>query len=95
MAVSNLERDTMAKSFAIAKTLLLDVLPKLQGTDVIYNSVGGVKETLDQNEMNELPELSGLTKTQMDDGVYALCAVILPAIQNNYAQLSQLAARFL
>lgn len=93
MPMTPLERDVQAKSFAICKTLLNDVLPKLQGTDSIYNSAGGVKETLEQAEMDEEPALSGLTKAQLDAGIYAMTAVILPAIQNNYAVLSQLAAR--
>lgn len=95
MPVNTLERDTLAKSFAVCKTLLLDLQPKLAGLAQIYDSEGGVKTTLEQAELDELVELSGLTKTQMDDGMYVLTALILPAIQQGYPALSQLAARFL
>ena len=43
--------------------------------------------------MDEIPALSGLTKTAVDDGMYALTAVLLPAIENGYTALAQMAAR--
>ena len=95
MPMSTLERDTLAKSFAASKTLLLDLQPKLSGLREIYDSAGGVKTTLTQAEMDEEAALSGLTKAQADDGLYALTAVILPAIEQTYAALAQLSARFL
>lgn len=95
MPMSTLERDTLAKSFAVSKTLLLDLQPKLAGLDQIYNSAGGVKESLTQEDLDEVLELSGLTKVQTDDGLYALTAVIFPAIAQAYPALAQLAARVL
>lgn len=93
MPATTLERDAMAKSFAVARTLLMDLEARLKGIDAIYNSASGVKATLTQEEMNEIPELSGLTKTQLDDGIYAMTALILPGITSGYAALAQLAAR--
>jgi hypothetical protein len=93
--MSTLERDTLAKSFAVCKQLLLDVQPKLAGLAQIYDSAGGVKTTLTQEELDEVAELSGLTKTQVDDGLYVLTTLLLPAIQQGYPALAQLAARFL
>jgi hypothetical protein len=93
--MSQLERDTLSKSFAVTKQLLLDLQPKLASLAQIYDSVGGVKATLSQAELDEVPELSGLTKLQVDDGLYALTTVLLPAIEAGYPALSQLAARFL
>lgn len=95
MPLSQLEHDTLAKSFAVCKTLLNDLQPKLSGLKEIYDSAGGVKETLTQAELDEVAALSGLTKQQVDDGLYALTTTILPAITNGYASLAQLAARFL
>jgi hypothetical protein len=95
MPLNTLERDTLAKSFAVCKQILMDLQPKLEALAVIYDSGGGVKETLTQEELNELPELSGLTKQQVDDGLYALTTVILPGVQNSYPALAQMAARFL
>jgi len=93
--MSRLESDTLAKLFAIAKTALADLEPKLSQLDHIYNSGGGVKETLTQADLDELPELSGLQKQVVDDGVFALTSGVLPALTNASAALSQLAARFL
>jgi len=95
MPINTLEKDTLSKGFAVTKQLLLDILPKLNGLKEIYDSEGGVKTTLTQEELDELAELSGLTKAQVDEGFYALTTVILPGIQNNYPALAQLAARFL
>ena len=95
MPLSQLEHDTLAKAFAVSKTLLLDLQPKLAGLDSIYNSAGGVATTLTQAELDEIPALSGLTLAQVNDGLYALTAVILPGIQTAYPALAQLAARFL
>jgi hypothetical protein len=95
MPISTLEHDTLAKLFAICKTVQADLQPKLSQLDSIYNSGGGVSETLTQAELDELPELSGLTKQTIDDGVFALTSGVLPALVNATAALSQLAARFL
>ena len=95
MPLSQLEHDTLAKAFATSKTLLADLQPKLASMAQIYDAEGGMKTTLTQDELDELPELSGLTKQQVDDGFYAMTTVILPGIVNGYAALAQLAARFL
>ena len=95
MPMSQLESDTIAKMCAIAKQLLADVQPKLESLRSIYDSAGGVKTTLTQEELDEVAELSGLTKTQVDDGLYVLTTLLLPAIQQGYPALAQLAARFL
>jgi len=93
MAMTTLEYDTLQAAFAVCKILLIDLNPRLNELQQIYDSVGGVKETLTQVEMDEIAALSGLTKQQVDDGLYTLTAVILPALTQNYPALSQLAAR--
>jgi len=93
--MSTLERDTLAKSFAVTKQLLLDIQPKLAGLAQIFDSVGGVKTTLTQEELDEVAELSGLTVDQVSDGMYVLTTLILPAITQGYPALAQLSARFL
>lgn len=95
MPISQLEKDTLSKAFATSKMLLLDLQPKLAGLDSIYNSAGGVATTLTQAELDAIPELSGLTLAQVNDGLYALTAVILPGIVTAYPAIAQLAARFL
>jgi hypothetical protein len=95
MPITALEKDTLARSFAVSKTLLNDLQPKLQGLNEIFNSEGGVKTTLEQADLDELAELSGLTVEQVSAGLNALTVVILPAISSNYPFIAQLAARFL
>lgn len=95
MPMSQLEHDTLAKIFAVSKQVLLDIQPKLASLKELYDSAGGVKTTLTQEELDEVPELSGITKTQIDDAAYALTAGMLPAIEAGFAALSQAAARFL
>lgn len=95
MPTNQLEHDTLSKLFAVCKTILNDLQPKLASFGQIYDSAGGMKETLTQEELDEIPELSGLTKQQVDDGMYVLTTLILPAINNGYPSLAQLAARFL
>jgi hypothetical protein len=94
MPMSQLERDTLSRHFAICKNVLADLQPRLASLNELYNAVGGVKETLDQAEMDELPELSGLQKTTVDDAVFALSNVG-SALDAAYASLAQCAARFL
>jgi hypothetical protein len=94
MPMSQLERDTLAKNFALCKNILADLQPRLAGLNEVYNAAGGVKETLDQTELDELPELSGLQKTTVDDAVFALSNV-LTAIDAAYPALAQCAARFI
>jgi len=95
MAASQLELDTLSKAFAVSKQLLLDLQPKLESLREIYDSAGGVKATLTQEDMDAIPELSGLTKAQLDDGLYVLTTTIVPALENGYASLAKLAARLL
>ena len=94
MPMSVLEKDTLAKSFSVSKTLLLDLQPKLANLNELYNSVGGVSSTLTQAELDELPELSGLQKSTVDDAQFAM-AGLTATITNAYASLAQMAARFL
>lgn len=95
MPLSTLEHDTLSKSFAISKQLLADIQPKLASLNEIYNAAGtGVGSTLTQAELDELPELSGLQKTTVDDMMFAV-AGILTSLTNAAAALNQMAARFL
>ena len=93
MPMSTLESDTIAKACSVAKSLLADLQPRLAGLDSIYNSVGGVKETLTQDELDENPALSGLAKQTLDDAIFAMSGM-LTSMTNAYAALAQVAARF-
>jgi hypothetical protein len=93
MALSRLESDTISRGLAAAREVLMGLQPTLQGLRVIYDGAGGVKETLTQDALDTIPSLSGLTKQQLDDGMYALTSVLLTDIETSYAQLAQLASR--
>lgn len=95
MPMSQLEKDTLSKSFALCKTVLYDLQPKLGSLAQLYDAAGGVKTTLTDEELTEVAELSGLTKQQVDDGLYVLTTLLLPAIEQGYPSLVPLAARFL
>ena len=96
MPLSTLEHDFLAKLFAVSKTVLQDLQPRLAALNELYNAAGiGISNTLTQDELDALPELSGLTVQQVSDATYALTAVVLPGISNAYGPLAQTAARFL
>jgi len=96
MALSALEHDFLAKLFAVSKSVLNDLQPRLATLNELYNAAGiGISTTLTQEELDAVPELSGLTVQQVSDATYALTAVILPGITNAYGPLTQCAARFL
>lgn len=93
MAIDVLEANTVSKGMQIAKLILEQVKPVIDALNVVYDSQGGVKETLTQAELDSVSSYSGLTKTQLDDGMYVLTSTLRQAIANGYAQLIQLAAR--
>lgn len=96
MALSTLERDFLAKLCAVSKTVLQDLHPRLASLNELYNAAGiGISTTLEQADLDALPELSGLTVQQVADATYALTAVVLPGITNAYPSLTQVGARFL
>lgn len=93
MAITTLEYDVLNNAFAVCKTLLSDLEPQLATFREIYDAEGGVKATLTQESLDGVFTFSGLTKAQVDDGLYALTAVLLPAIESSYTAIAQLAAR--
>jgi hypothetical protein len=93
MALSRLEQDTVSHGFAAAKLALDQLYPALHELNVIYDSGGGAKTTIDQPGLDAIASFSGLTKTQLDDGMFALTSTLKTAIDNAYTQLAQLAAR--
>lgn len=94
MSISALEYDTLQKGFAICAGLLTDLQPKLAAMQQVFDSEGGVQDTLTQVEMDEVAAFSGLTIQQVTDGMYVLTTLLLPAINQGYPSLSQLASRY-
>jgi len=93
MSLSTLEYDTVNAIAAICKQVISELEPALRELQQIYDASGGVKETLTQEELDEVVAFSDLSKTTLDDAAYALTTVLLPAIGAGYASLAQVAAR--
>jgi len=93
MSISTLEYDTVNSIAALAKQTINELEPRLRELQQIYDASGGVKETLTQEELDEVAAFSDLSKTTLDDAAYALTTVLLPAITAGYAALAQVAAR--
>jgi hypothetical protein len=93
MSMSQLEFDTVNAIAAICKQVISELEPKLSELQQLYDAAGGVKETLSQEELDEIAVFSDLSKTTLDDAAYALTTTILPAITNSFPALAQVAAR--
>lgn len=93
MALSTLEQNTVTKALTLAKQVIEQVKPVMDELDVIYNSASGAKTTITQAGLDAIPSFSGLTKQQLDDGLYALTATLKGDITTAYSQLAQLATR--
>lgn len=87
-----LEQDTIHTAAQDAQAAI-DLYPRLLRLNELYNSANGVKTTVTQEKLDDLPALSGLTKQQLDDGIFPLTGPILTGIQNSLSQLLELAAR--
>lgn len=94
MAISTLEYDTVNNACATCQALLADLEPKLSQLQQIFDSEGGVKSTLTQEDLDGVAAFSGLTVAQVTDGLYVLTALLLPSIQEGTPALTQLAARY-
>lgn len=93
MPMTQLEYDTVNFIAAICKQVIAELGPKLGELQQIYDASGGVKDTLTQDELDEVAAFSGLSKTTLDDAAYALTTTLLPAITNSFPSLAQVAAR--
>lgn len=93
MALSTLAQNSINDACRQAKALCEQVKPVLDRLNVLYDAEGGLKATVKQADLDTVPAYSGLTKAQLDDGMYALTSTLKTAITNAYTQLAQLSAR--
>lgn len=91
--MTQLELNTVSRGLAAAKLVLDQLKPSIDALNVIYDSAGGAKTTITQQGLDAVPAFSGLTKTQLDDGMFALTSTLRLAIADAYTQLAQLSAR--
>jgi hypothetical protein len=93
MSMTQLEYDVVNAIAVLCKQAIQEFEPKLRELQQIYDAAGGVKETLTQDELDEITAFSDLSKTTLDDAAYALTTTILSAITNSFPSLAQVAAR--
>lgn len=93
MSISILEQNTVQTAANLARKLVEQIKPLLDELDVIYNSAGGVSSTLTQASLDGVAAFSGITKAQVDDGLFALTSTLKGDIATAYSQLAKLAAR--
>lgn len=91
--LTKLELETIKKGFVTARIVLDSVKPLVDQMNIVYDSAGGVKATTTQEDLDSQTDFSGLTKTQLDDGMYALTSTLKTAIDGAVTQLTQLSAR--
>jgi hypothetical protein len=93
MALTPLEQDVVSRGAQAASKVIYELKPIIDSLNILYDSQGGAKETISQPELDAVSSFSGLTKTQLDDGMYVLTSTLRTAINSAYAQLAELAAR--
>lgn len=93
MAITKLEQDTVSIGLQTAKKLIDELKPVLDKLNALYDAEGGVKATLTQGEMDSITSWQGLTKQQLDDGMYAMTSVARGGIINAYNALVEMGFR--
>jgi hypothetical protein len=93
MPLNQLAQTTILRGIQSARKVLEELKPVIDGINIVYDSQGGLKDTITQQDLDDLSSLSGLTKAQLDDAMYVLTAVLRSDIANSYSQLAHLAAR--
>lgn len=93
MAFTKLESDTVSEGCQLARKLLHDIKPVLDRLNILYDSAGGLKETITQEDLDSVPSFSDLTKAQLDDGMFVLTATLRTALTDGLTQLAHIAAR--
>lgn len=94
MAMTTLEYDLVYNAAQVCSMILSDLQPKLASFQQLYDSAGGIRETLTQADLDSVPALSALTVAQVTDALYVLTTVLLPGITSGYTALSALGARY-
>lgn len=92
MALNAVEQNLISKACAAAKTLE-DLKGILSELDYLYNGAPNYKAAITQADLDLVTSFSGLTKTQLDDGLFALTSTILTPLSNSLNQLINLAVR--
>ena len=93
MALTNMEKDAVTEGAQTAKKIIREIKPMMDSLNIIYDREGGLKSTITQEDLDSVSSWSGLTKQQLDDGMYAVTTTLRTAIINAYSALAELAAR--
>lgn len=96
MALTTLEITTIKRGIAVCKAILSHVEELKELNDLYESGAGSVKESITakgQGAIDAESQFSGLTQTQLDDGMYAAEATVRGAIETARVALTRLAAR--
>jgi hypothetical protein len=93
VALTTVEANKIHEGAQAAQLVVDQLKPVLDRLNILYDSEGGLKTTITQENMDELPSLSGMTKQQLDAGMYALTGTLRTKIDEAYTALVELAAR--
>lgn len=93
MSLNVVEKNVVSEGAQLAKKIINDIKPVLDRLNIVYDSDGGAKTTIDQTGLDEIAAFSNITKGQLDAGMYALTATLKAAVDSAYSALTILAAR--
>lgn len=94
MPLSTLGNTSLNRAIGVAKKLLEEIKPILDGLNIVYDTpTTGLKATIVQADLDARTDLSGLTKAQLDDAMFVISTTVKNALATSYTQLAHLAAR--
>lgn len=93
MTLNTLELKNIKDAAKLAKFFLQTAKPRIDALNIDYDASGGTKSTIDQAGLDAEPSLSGITKAQLDDALYALTSSLKGVLDSSYSQLEKLASR--
>ena len=93
MALNSYEVLTIQRLIQLSRMIVEQIEPGLDSLNEIYNSVGGIKDSIPAEDLGQDGLYGGMTKAQLDDAAYALTSVIKGAVDNVHAQLQLIAYR--
>lgn len=93
MALTPMAITMIKDAAALALLIKQEIKPRLDMFNVQYDAQDALKSTIQQADLDEVIELSGLTKAELDDAMYVLTNGIKGVVDASTSQLSKLAAR--
>jgi len=93
MPLNSYEILTIQRVTQMARLVVEQLKPGIDNLDVVYNSAGGVKDTITAADLGQDALYGGMTEQQLDDAVYALTVTIKTAVDTALPVLQNVAYR--